>query len=212
MCWGILPRWSRSSIKFSTNLFQYAVTTLHPTPLFLVPTGNLFVKFGINQGILPCMKKTPLFRGVRERGAWFHFLVQTKGNVEFSSSVRSSKVIVRLINITIYHAWPCRPRPVRPWVPSSNRLQTAVTLGSSHIPAMMWTDIASTQQVMSRFGPNEKPQIAEFVRVALMASSIMVELRKSLKSHFMETNLLNLSCSNATGVILDQRNESLILG
>ena len=70
----------------------------------------------------------------------------------------------------------------------------------------------STQQVTSRFGPNEKPQIAEFVRPALMASTIMVELRKSMNSHFMETNLLNMSCSNATGLILDQQDEPLILG
>ena len=60
--------------------------------------------------------------------------------------------------------------------------------------------------------PKRKPQIAEFVRPALMASTIMVELRKSMNSHFMETNHLNLSCSNATGLILDQRDEPLILG
>ena len=59
--------------------------------------------------------------------------------------------------------------------------------------------------------PKQK-QIAEFVRPALMASTIMVELRKSMNSHFMETNLLNLSCSNATGLILDQLDEPLILG
>ena len=154
----------------------------------------------------------PCFAGCGSGEAWFHFLVQTKGNVQFSSYVRSSKVIVRLINITIYHDSPCRPRPIRPWATSWNRLQTAVMLGWSHLPAMTWTDIASTQQVTSRFGPNEKPQIAEFVRPALMASTIMVELRKSMNSHFMETNLLNLSCSNATSLILDQRDKPLILG
>ena len=42
--------------------------------------------------------------------------------------------------------------------------------------------------------------------------TIMVELRKSLSSRFMETNLLNLSCSNVTGSILDQQDEPLILG
>ena len=40
---------------------------------------------------------------------------------------------------------------------------------------------------MSRLGPNGKPQIAEFARPALMASTIMVELRKYMNSHFMVT-------------------------
>jgi hypothetical protein len=33
--------------KFSTNLFQYAVTILHPIPLFLVGSGNFFITSGI---------------------------------------------------------------------------------------------------------------------------------------------------------------------
>jgi len=60
------------------NLFQYAITILHPTPLILVRTGNLFVNSGINQGILPRMNKTPLFRGVRERGGLISFLGSNK--------------------------------------------------------------------------------------------------------------------------------------
>ena len=37
-------------------------------------------------------------------------------------------------------------------------------------------------------------------------------VEESMNSHFMETNLLNMSCSNATGLILDQQDEPLILG
>jgi hypothetical protein len=33
--------------KLSTNLFQYAVTILHPTPLFLVGSRNFFITSGI---------------------------------------------------------------------------------------------------------------------------------------------------------------------
>jgi hypothetical protein len=39
-------------------------------------------------------------------------------------------------------------------------------------------DIAFTQQATSRVGPTEEPQIAEFLSLALMASTIMGELKE----------------------------------
>jgi hypothetical protein len=64
-------------------------------------------------------------------------------------------------------------------------------------------DIAFTQQAMSRIGPIEKPQTAEFLRPALMTSTIMEELKKSMNFHFMVRNLLILSYSNASSFILE---------
>jgi hypothetical protein len=64
-------------------------------------------------------------------------------------------------------------------------------------------DIAFTQQATSRVGPIEEPQIAEFVRPALMVSTIMEELKKYIKFHLMVANLLILSYSNAIGLILE---------
>ena len=74
MCWPTLSRCSRMWGKFSTNLFQYAVTILHPTPLFLVGTGNFFMNPGINQGILPRRKMIPFFHRVRDQGGSVSFL------------------------------------------------------------------------------------------------------------------------------------------
>ena len=51
--------------------------------------------------------------------------------------------------------------------------------------------------------PNKKPQIVEFLRLALMASTIMEELKKYMNFHFMVPNLLILSYSNAIGLILE---------
>jgi hypothetical protein len=56
------------------DLFQYAVTILHPTPLFLVVTVNLFVKLGISQGILPRKKIIPFFHRVWDQGGLVSFL------------------------------------------------------------------------------------------------------------------------------------------
>jgi hypothetical protein len=64
-------------------------------------------------------------------------------------------------------------------------------------------DIAFTQQAMSRVGPIEEPQIPEFLRPTLMASTIMEELNKYTNFHFMVANLLILSYSNAIGLILE---------
>jgi hypothetical protein len=64
-------------------------------------------------------------------------------------------------------------------------------------------DIAFTQQGSSRVGPIEKPQTMEFLCPTLMASTIMEELKKSTEFHFMVPNLLIVSYSNATGLILE---------
>jgi hypothetical protein len=64
-------------------------------------------------------------------------------------------------------------------------------------------DIAFTQQATSKVGPIEKPQTTEFLRLALMTSTIMEELKKSTNFHFMVSNLLILSYSNATSFILE---------
>jgi len=64
-------------------------------------------------------------------------------------------------------------------------------------------DIAFTQQATSRVGLIKKPQIVEFLRPALMASTIMEELKKYTNFHFMVPNLLILSYSNAIGLILE---------
>jgi hypothetical protein len=66
----------------------------------------------------------------------------------------------------------------------------------------MSMDIAFTQQDTSRVSPIEEPQIPEFLRPALMGSSIMEELKKYTHSRFMAANLSILSYSNATGLIL----------
>jgi hypothetical protein len=64
-------------------------------------------------------------------------------------------------------------------------------------------DIAFTQQATSRVGPIEEPQIAEFLRPALMASTIMEELKEYMNFHFMVANLLVLLYSNTIGLILE---------
>jgi hypothetical protein len=64
-------------------------------------------------------------------------------------------------------------------------------------------DIAFTQQATSRVGSIEKPQTAEFLRPALMTSTIMEDLKKSMDFHLMVPNLLILSYSNATSFILE---------
>jgi hypothetical protein len=64
-------------------------------------------------------------------------------------------------------------------------------------------DIAFTQQATSRVGPIGEPQIAEFVRAALMVSTSMEELKKYTNFHFMVANLFILLYSNAIGLILE---------
>jgi hypothetical protein len=65
---------------------------------------------------------------------------------------------------------------------------------------------------MSRVDPIEEQQIAEFLLPALMASTIMEELKKYTNFHFMVTDLLIQSYSNAIGLILEQRDIPLMLG
>ena len=65
------------------------------------------------KGSYPTGKWYPSFTGCGTREAWFHFLVQKYGTVQFSSYlVRHSKLLVCLNNITIYPAWACRPKPM----------------------------------------------------------------------------------------------------
>jgi hypothetical protein len=66
-------------------------------------------------------------------------------------------------------------------------------------------DIAFIQQATSRVGPTEEPQIAEFLPPALMALTIMEELKEYTNFHLQMpsvANLLVLSYSNAIGLIL----------
>jgi hypothetical protein len=66
-------------------------------------------------------------------------------------------------------------------------------------------DIAFIQQAMSRVGPTEEPQIAEFLPPTLMALTIMEELKEYTNFHLQMpsvANLLVLSYSNAIGLIL----------
>jgi hypothetical protein len=78
----------------------------------------------------------------------------------------------------------------------------ALPIGSGHFLVMTRMDIAFTQQATSRIGPIEEPQVLEFLRPALMRSSIMEELKKYTNSSFMVPNLLIPSYSNAIGLIL----------
>jgi hypothetical protein len=67
-------------------------------------------------------------------------------------------------------------------------------------------DIAFIQQAMSRVGPTEEPQIAEFLPPTLMALTIMEELKEYTNFHLQMpsvANLLVLSYSNAIGLILE---------
>jgi hypothetical protein len=67
-------------------------------------------------------------------------------------------------------------------------------------------DIAFTQQATSRVGPTEEPQIAEFLPPALMASTIMEELKEYMNFHLQmpsAANLFVLSYSKTIGLILE---------
>jgi hypothetical protein len=66
----------------------------------------------------------------------------------------------------------------------------ALPIGSSHLPVMTGMDIVFAQQATSRVGLIEQPQVLEFLRPALMGSSIMEELKKYTNSSFMVANLL----------------------
>jgi hypothetical protein len=46
------------------------------------------------------------------------------------------------------------------------------------------------QQATTKVGPIEKPRVLKFLRLALMRSSIMKELKKYMNSFFMVPNLL----------------------
>jgi hypothetical protein len=88
------------------------------------------------------------------------------------------------------------------WVPSWDRLPMALPIGSGHILFMMWMDIVFVQQATRQVNPIERPQILEFLLLALLGSSIMEELKKYTNSVFMVPNLLILSYSNVIGLIL----------
>ena len=81
-------------------------------------------------------------------------------------------------------------------------LPMALPIGSGHFSVMTLMDIAFTQQATSRVDPIEEPQVSEFLRPALMRSSIMEELKKYTNSSFMVPNLLIPSYSNDIGLIL----------
>jgi hypothetical protein len=176
MCWLTFPKWSRTC-------------------------GNFLMNSGVNQGNLPRRKLRPFLD--RKWNARFHFLVHTEGTVQFCSYlVWHYKLLVCANNITIYPAWSCSAKPMRLWVPSWDKLPVALPTGSGHLPVMMWMDIAFTWQDTSRVGPIEEPQIPEFLRLALMGSSIMEELKKYTNSRFMVPKLLIMSYSNVIGLIL----------
>jgi hypothetical protein len=78
----------------------------------------------------------------------------------------------------------------------------ALPIGSGHILFMMWMDIVFVQQATRQVNPIERPQILEFLLLALLGSSIMEELKKYTNSVFMVPNLLILSYSNVIGLIL----------
>jgi hypothetical protein len=78
----------------------------------------------------------------------------------------------------------------------------ALPLGSGHIMFMTSMDIVFVQQATRQDDPIERPQILEFLLLALMGSSIMEELNKYTNSVFMVANLLILSYSNVIGLIL----------
>jgi hypothetical protein len=64
--------------------------------------------------------------------------------------------------------------------------------------------MAFTQQATSRVVPIEEPQIAEFLPLTLMGSTIMKELKEYTNFHSQMpsvANLLVLSSSNAIGLI-----------
>jgi len=63
-------------------------------------------------------------------------------------------------------------------------------------------DITFTQKVTSRVTPIEEPQVLEFLRLALMGSNIMEEMKKYTNSGSMVPNLLIPSYSNAIDLIL----------
>jgi hypothetical protein len=74
--------------------------------------------------------------------------------------------------------------------------------------------IAFTQQAASRVGPTEEPQIAEFLPLALMASTIMEELKEYTNFYSQMpsvANLLVLSYSNTIGLIQEYQDGPLIL-
>jgi hypothetical protein len=65
---------SRTWGKFATNLFHNAITILHPTPLYLIGTGNFFVNPSINEGNLPRRNVIPFLDRVREMGVPISFV------------------------------------------------------------------------------------------------------------------------------------------
>jgi hypothetical protein len=168
MCCKTYLRRSHSLSKFSNNLFQYAVTIQHPTDSFSFGQGIYSWILASTKGSYPTANRYPCFIGSGSREARFHFLVQNKGIVQFTSYlVRDSEF--RVLSLTIFHSCACRPKLMQLWVRSWDRLQMALTIRWNLIQIMMWMDIAFTQQATSELGPIEKPQTVEFVLPALMA-------------------------------------------
>jgi hypothetical protein len=71
-------------------------------------------------------------------------------------------------------------------------------------------DIIFVQQATRQVDPIKRPQILEFLLLALMGSSIMEELKKYTNSVFMVPNLLIPSYSNVIGLILKKCDGPLI--
>jgi hypothetical protein len=66
----------------------------------------------------------------------------------------------------------------------------ALPIESGHFLGMTLMDTVFTQQDMTKVAPIEKPCVLEFLRLDLMRSSIMEELKKYMNSIFMVLNLL----------------------
>jgi hypothetical protein len=173
MCWTTLMRWRHTLGKFSMNLFQYAITVPHPTPCFTLVQGIYSSLLESIKGSYPAGSWYPFFKGCGTREARFYFLVQKQGTFKFSSYlVWPSKLLVRWNNIMIYPAQVCRPKSMRLSVASWDRLQTTVPIGSSHLPVMMWMDIAFTASY-EQSRPNWRTTNSGVFTPALMASTIM---------------------------------------
>jgi hypothetical protein len=127
MCCKTYPRWSRSLSKFSKNLFQYVITIWHSTDSFSFAQGIYSCILASTKGSYPTANWYPSFTGFGSTEAWFHFLVQNEGIVQFTSYlVRDSEF--RVLSPAIFHSCACRPKPMQLWVRSWDRLQMASTI------------------------------------------------------------------------------------
>ena len=210
-CLPTLMSWTRTWGKLLSIFIQFIVTFQHHSFCFVQWISSFVLEW--TKASFWCGSWNPNCKWCRAREAWFHFLVPTEGTVlPRSYLVWRSNLLLRSDRIMIYLASPCRLKPMRLWVKSWDRLQKALTVGSSHLTVTTWMDFASTHQATSRVGPIEKPQIAEFVLQAMTTVTTMEELKKYTNFHFTVKSLWILSCSNAIGLILEERGWHLILG